>query len=148
MNYELYAAVQCLFLLSKIKIQNMDKNICIVHRQVGHGIRSQSTLYNIECLYCIHYQTWQIIRELIALIDLTSVTKTTAMGGGKTSLLIFLIILLILLNLLKILLKPLWRFLLGSRLPLIVRTPAERFAGLEKLGYDFRENFLRFAKRC
>ena len=65
------------------------------------------------------------------------------MGWPKTSLLIFLIILLILINLLKILLKPLWRFLLGSRLPLIVRTPAERFEGLDKLGYDFKENYLR-----
>ena len=65
------------------------------------------------------------------------------MGWAKTSLLIFLILLLILINLLKILLKPLWRFLLGSRLPLIVRTPAERFEGLDRLGYDFKENYLR-----
>ena len=65
------------------------------------------------------------------------------MDWAKTSLLIFLIILLLLINLLKILLKPLWRFLLGSRLPVIVRTPEERFQGLDKLGYDFRENYLR-----
>ena len=69
------------------------------------------------------------------------------MDWAKTSLLIVLIILLLLLNLLKILLKPLWRFLLGSRLPVIVRTPEERFQGLDKLGYDFGENYLRWSQR-
>lgn len=75
-----------------------------------------------------------------------SVTKTTTrvMDWANTILLIVLIILLIPINLLKILLKPLWRFLLGSRLPMIVRTPAERFEGLDKLGYEFKENYLRW----
>ena len=72
-----------------------------------------------------------------------SYQPAVTMGWAKTSILSLIIVLLILINLIKILLKPLWRFLLGSRVPVIVRTPEDRFEGLAKLGYDFKENYLR-----
>ena len=77
---------------------------------------------------------------LITLLQSQLVTK---MNGTKTLILSLLIIFLIIINLLKILLKPIWRLLLGSRVPVIVRTPQDRFEGLAKLGYDFKENYLR-----
>ena len=68
-------------------------------------------------------------------------------GGYKKvatlSFLLFLVILSLLLNLVKIILRPLWRLLMGSRVPVVVRTPDDRFEGLESLGYNFESHFLR-----
>jgi hypothetical protein len=57
--------------------------------------------------------------------------------------LLCLIILSLLLNIVKIILKPVWRLLMGSRVPVVVRTPEDRFEGIEKLGYNFQPNYLR-----
>ena len=57
--------------------------------------------------------------------------------------LLILIILCLLLNIVKIILKPVWRLLMGSRVPVVVRTPEDRFEGIEKLGYNFQPNYLR-----
>ena len=77
------------------------------------------------------------------LITLLQSQLATKMNGTKTLILSLLIVFLILTNLIKILLKPIWRLLLGSRVPVIVRTPQDRFEGLAKLGYDFKENYFR-----
>lgn len=62
----------------------------------------------------------------------------------QVTLLTLVLILLIFLNLIKIIVKPIWSFLLGGRIPLVVRTPEDRFEGLEKLGYNFKPNYLRY----
>ena len=69
-------------------------------------------------------------------------------GGGYKKLaisavLIYLVWLSLLLNLAKIILRPLWRFLMGSRVPVVVRTPEDRFEGLQRLGYNFEPYYLR-----
>ena len=61
----------------------------------------------------------------------------------QVTILSLVLILLIFLNLIKIIVKPIWSFLLGARIPLVVRTPDDRFEGLEKLGYNFKPNYLR-----
>ena len=65
------------------------------------------------------------------------------LSAPKVTLLTLVLILLIFLNLIKIIVKPIWSFLLGGRIPLVVRTPEDRFEGLEKLGYNFKPNYLR-----
>ena len=57
-------------------------------------------------------------------------------------LLLFTII-LVLLNLAKTVVSPIWRLIMGARVPIVVRTPEERFRGLEKLGYTFKPNYMR-----
>ena len=61
----------------------------------------------------------------------------------KVTLLVIILVILILLNLIKTVIKPIWRFLLGSRVPVVVRTPDEYFENLDKLGYTFSPNYLR-----
>jgi len=70
------------------------------------------------------------------------------MPWWKVGLLFLLVIILILLNLIKYILKPIWRFLLGSRVPVVVRTPEERFENLDKLGYNFQPNYLSIDAGC
>ena len=74
--------------------------------------------------------------------------ETMQMPWWKVGLLFLLVILLILLNLIKYILKPIWRFLLGSRVPVVVRTPEERFDNLDKLGYNFQPNYLSIDAGC
>ena len=67
---------------------------------------------------------------------------------GVSFVLTFFILLSLVLNLVKIVLKPVWRILMGSRVPVVVRTPEDRFNGLEKVGYNFAPNYLRFVETC
>ena len=62
---------------------------------------------------------------------------------AQSSLLILLILLSLVFNLVKIILRPLWRLLMGSRVPVVVRTPEDRFEGLHRLGYNFEPYYLR-----
>ena len=66
----------------------------------------------------------------------------------KAFVLLFVTLVLIAANLVKIILKPIWRFLLGSRMPVVVRTPEERFEGLDRLGYNFQPNYLSIDAGC
>lgn len=53
-----------------------------------------------------------------------------------------LVPLLLLLHLAKYLLSPFYRLLFAPRVQTVVRTPEERFLGLDKLGYPFSPNYL------
>ena len=64
----------------------------------------------------------------------------------KVTILSLALIILILLNLIKMIIKPILRFLLGSRTPVVVRTPDERFENLDKVGYNFKPNYFRYLK--
>jgi len=60
------------------------------------------------------------------------------MDGGyrniaTSSLLLALILTTLFLNLVKIVVRPCWRLLMGSRVPVVVRTPEDRFEGLDRL---------------
>ena len=65
----------------------------------------------------------------------------------KTSSLVLLIIFLNVLVIIKEILKPFYRFIFAKRHPLFLRTPEDRFNGIENLGYRFtsrhREKNLR-----
>jgi hypothetical protein len=37
---------------------------------------------------------------------------------------------------------PIYRLLFGSRVPVVVRTPEDRFRGLEAVGYNFPPNYM------
>ena len=51
------------------------------------------------------------------------------------------------LYLIKIMVRPFYRELLAKRrLPLVVRTPEERFRGIERLGYTFKANYVQLAE--
>ena len=66
-----------------------------------------------------------------------------AMTWTQALLLTLALVLLNLLILIKSIIKPIWRFLLGSRVPVVVRTPDDRFDGLDKLCYAFKPHSLR-----
>ena len=53
------------------------------------------------------------------------------------------LLILVILNIVKIIVKPICSFLLGPRIPLVVRTPEDCFQGLDKVGYTFAPNYLR-----
>ena len=55
----------------------------------------------------------------------------------KTSFLVLLIIFLNVLVIIKDILKPFYRFIFAKRHPLFLRTPEDRFNGIENLGYRF-----------
>eukprot|EP00091_Calanus_sinicus_P016690 TRINITY_DN3618_c0_g1_i2.p1 TRINITY_DN3618_c0_g1~~TRINITY_DN3618_c0_g1_i2.p1 ORF type:complete len:144 (-),score=31.53 TRINITY_DN3618_c0_g1_i2:144-548(-) len=61
---------------------------------------------------------------------------------------LLLTILLVLLNLVKTVVSPIWRLMMGARVPIVVRTPEERFRGLEKLGYTFKPNYMSIDGGC
>ena len=68
------------------------------------------------------------------------------MAAGRvlvSCLLLLLAASLALLSLLQQLLRPLLRLLLPARPPLVVRTPEQRWQGLEELGYTFSPHYLR-----
>jgi hypothetical protein len=74
--------------------------------------------------------------------------KALNMAAGYKKPLIMLVLLLftiilVLLNLVKTVISPIWRLIMGARVPIVVRTPEERFKGLERLGYTFKPNYLR-----
>lgn len=60
----------------------------------------------------------------------------------KTSALGVLAALFLFLNLIKTIVRPIYRLWAGARLPLVVRTPDERFQGIHKLGYTFTSNYI------
>jgi len=75
------------------------------------------------------------------------------MDGGyrniaTSSLLLALILTTLFLNLVKIVVRPCWRLLMGSRVPVVVRTPEDRFEGLDRLGYDFESYYLSIDGGC
>jgi hypothetical protein len=45
---------------------------------------------------------------------------------------------LVSLNAIKMLLQPIYRIVFAAKMPLVVRTPEERFANLANLGYNFQ----------
>lgn len=57
-------------------------------------------------------------------------------------LLSLVLILLNLLNMVKQVVVPVYRVLFGSRVPVVVRTPEDRFRGLEAVGYSFAPNYM------
>jgi len=59
-----------------------------------------------------------------------------------TSLLVLLIILLNVLVILKKMLNPFYRFFFARKQPLFLRTPEDRFTGIENLGYKFKSRYL------
>jgi len=75
------------------------------------------------------------------------------MAGGykklaSSSFLVFLVFLSLFLNLVKIVLRPVWRLMMGSRVPVVVRTPDDRFEGLRSLGYNFEPYYLSIDGGC
>jgi len=58
------------------------------------------------------------------------------------------LLILVILNIVKIIVKPIWSFLLGPRIPLVVRTPEDCFQGLDKVGYTFAPNYLSIDAGC
>lgn len=70
------------------------------------------------------------------------------MAPWKTAVLALLLAIVLVLNLIKTILKPLWRAVAASRVPVTVRTPEDRFNGLEKLGYNFEPNYFSIDAGC
>ena len=52
-----------------------------------------------------------------------------------------IVLILLIPNIVKVILMPFYRALYAETLPLVVRTPEERFKGLAELGYDFKANY-------
>ena len=57
--------------------------------------------------------------------------------------LLFVFFWLVVLNVAKFVLYPVYRLLVPRVIPLVVRTPEERFEGLDQLGYNFTPNYLK-----
>jgi haloalkane dehalogenase len=51
---------------------------------------------------------------------------------------------LVALNAVKLIVSPFYRFLFSPRVPVVIRTPDERFLGLNQLGYSFKPNYVSF----
>lgn len=64
------------------------------------------------------------------------------MEPWKVVLLSLVLIILNWLNLIKQVLQPVFRLLLGSRIPVVVRTPEDRFKDLQAVGYSFSSNYI------
>ncbi len=50
------------------------------------------------------------------------------------------------LTIVKSIVQPFIRIVTSTRGPLVVRTPEECFEGLDKLGYNFKENYVQLAE--
>ncbi|XP_023324269.1 uncharacterized protein LOC111698219 isoform X2 [Eurytemora carolleeae] len=67
---------------------------------------------------------------------------------GMTIFLSFLFILINILNLIKQILNPIYRLMVSGRVPVVVRTPEDRFQNLDRAGYSFSPNYVELNGGC